>query len=1166
MKPAALRYGFACHCRRALVLVALFFLASGFFAGGTLAVETTAPAIRSAAEIDYPPFSIVDEQGRASGFSVELMRAALAAMGRDVTFRTGPWAEVRGWLETGETDALPLVGRTPEREPLFDFTFPYMTLHGAIVIRKGTSGIWGLGDLVGRHVAVMRGDNAEEFLRREDRGIDIRTTATFEEALRELSEGRHDAVFIQRLVALRLIQKGGITNLKVVNRPVEEFRQDFCFAVKEGDRDTLALLNEGLSIVTADGMYRHLHAQWFASMELPTHRRIVVGGDHNFPPFEYLDENGLPAGYNVDLTRAIAREVGLDIEIMLGPWTKNREALAGGEIDVIQGMFYSPQRDMTFDFSPSHAVNHCVAVVRKGEGPPPATVEELMQKRIVVQEGDITHDFALEKGFEQIAAADAQEDALRELAQGKHDVALVSRLTALYWIKQYGWENLVVGKKPFVSHEYCYAVPKNQKALLAQFSEGLNILEKTGEYRRIQEKWFGVYEGLPPDSAEIMRYVGLIAGPLFLLLIGFFLWSRSLRKQVSARTEELQKSEELQRAVIACSPVALYSIDPQGRTMTWNESAQRVFGWTEEEVVGKPLPIVPVERKEEFDRFRKCVMAGQSFVGKEVVRKKKDGTLFDGSLSAAPIRDGSGGMTGIVGALEDITERKLAESALKESEERLQAILEANANPIVVYDAEGFPQYLNPAFSKVFGWKLTELIGRRIPFVPEDQKELTAAKIDEIYSSGHPVKFVGKRLTKQGNTLDVIVSAAIIRGHDGQGTGMVVNLTDITEQKQLEIQLRQAQKMESVGRLAGGVAHDYNNMLSVILGYTELALDRVDESDSLHEDLEEVLSAARRSADITRQLLAFARQQTISPKVMDINEAVESMLKMLRRLIGEDIDLLWKPAKSIWPVQIDPAQLDQLLANLGVNARDAIGGVGTVVIETGMVVLDKAYCANHAGCVPGEYTMLEVSDDGSGMDQETLAQLFEPFFTTKQKGEGTGLGLATVYGIVKQNQGFVDVDSEPGKGTTFRIYLPRHDAVIEEKSKKAALEGLAARGETILVVEDETSILRISQKMLGTLGYGVLAAKSPTEALQLAEEYAGEIHLLLTDVVMPEMNGRELAERLEGFYRNLRVLFMSGYTANVIAHRGVLDDGVNFMQKPFSIQELAAKVREALEG
>jgi CheY-like chemotaxis protein len=369
-----------------------------------------------------------------------------------------------------------------------------------------------------------------------------------------------------------------------------------------------------------------------------------------------------------------------------------------------------------------------------------------------------------------------------------------------------------------------------------------------------------------------------------------------------------------------------------------------------------------------------------------------------------------------------------------------------------------------------------------------------------------------------------------------------------------------------VGRLAGGVAHDFNNMLGVILGHTEMALEQVDPAQPLHAGLTEIRNAATRSADLTRQLLAFARKQTIAPQVLDLNETVAGMLTMLKRLIGEDIDLHWQMEADLWPVRVDPSQIDQILANLCVNARDAISGVGKLTIELGNRTFDEDFCAAHAGLVPGEYVLLAVSDDGCGMDKETLSHLFEPFFTTKGMGQGTGLGLATVYGIVKQNHGFIDVSSEPGRGTTFKIYLPRDVGKAGPARRESAPEPLLRGQETILLVEDEPAILKMTKMMLERQNYTVLAARTPGEAIALAREHAGEIHLLVTDVVMPEMNGRDLAKNVMSLYPHVKRLFMSGHTANVIAHDSVLNEGMHFMQKPFSMKDLAVKVREALGG
>jgi signal transduction histidine kinase/CheY-like chemotaxis protein len=385
------------------------------------------------------------------------------------------------------------------------------------------------------------------------------------------------------------------------------------------------------------------------------------------------------------------------------------------------------------------------------------------------------------------------------------------------------------------------------------------------------------------------------------------------------------------------------------------------------------------------------------------------------------------------------------------------------------------------------------------------------------------------------------------------------------ENAKLETQFQLAQKIESIGQLAGGVAHDFNNMLGVILGHSELAMNQIDPNQPYFFDLEKIHQAATRSADITRQLLTFARKQAISPKILNVNETVESLLSMLRRLIGANINLIWMPGNTLWPVKADPSQIDQILINLCVNARDAIGGIGKIIVETGNSSLDKKYCAAHPDVVPGEYVRIAVSDNGCGMDKETLLRIFEPFFTTKEIGKGTGLGLASVYGAVKQNKGFINVCSEPNFDTVFTIYLPRHLSSIEQVSVDRAMKPAARGHETILLVEDEPDILMMTTKILKSLGYFVLAVGAPGEAIQLVSQLAGEIHLLLTDVVMPEMNGRDLANKLLTFQPEVKCLFMSGYTADIISDQGVLAHGLNFIQKPFSVTDLAFKIREALE-
>ena len=389
------------------------------------------------------------------------------------------------------------------------------------------------------------------------------------------------------------------------------------------------------------------------------------------------------------------------------------------------------------------------------------------------------------------------------------------------------------------------------------------------------------------------------------------------------------------------------------------------------------------------------------------------------------------------------------------------------------------------------------------------------------------------------------------------------------ERARLESEFRQTQKMESVGRLAGGVAHDFNNMLGVILGRLELAIKQVSPAAPLYADLIDIRDAAVRSATLTRQLLAFARKQTVAPRALDLNDVVTLMSKMLRRLIGENIDLRWLAHADLWPVNVDPAQIDQILTNLCLNARDAVPNVGTITIETSNSTLDDAFCAVHPGSVAGDYASLAVSDDGCGMEKEQLVHAFEPFFTTKAVGRGTGLGLSTVYGIVKQNDGFIDVESEPNHGTTVRIYLPRYlGQAVDEPPAETAAESAGALprgGETILLVEDEPALLRLTTRMLEDQGYTVMAASTPGGAIELARNGACRASLLITDVIMPEMNGQTLDENLLSICPRLKCLFVSGYPADVIARHGVLGEGTHFLEKPFSDVRLAAAVRSALD-
>lgn len=613
--------------------------------------------------------------------------------------------------------------------------------------------------------------------------------------------------------------------------------------------------------------------------------------------------------------------------------------------------------------------------------------------------------------------------------------------------------------------------------------------------------------------------------------------------------------------------IAMYTTDKKIQFI--NAAGRAMLGWsTDENLALRSIDeVYPTWAIRKIEEIALSIVQEKGIWSGETAIRGKNGEEIPVSQVIMYHRGQDGQLDYISTIMRDLTDRKKGEQALRASEENLRITLESIGDGVIAADSTGHITRMNAVAERLTGWSLEEALGMTLTEVLKIVDE-SSIHHSENYMVAAQQNQTGYAVLKSRNGGERVIakSGAPIRNDSDEIVGVVMVFRDITAHRKLEEQLRQSEKLKVVGQLAGGVAHDFNNMLGVILGRVELILGDLEKNSSLYDNLKIIQTAAERSAALTRQLLTFARKQIIAPRQLDLNDTVESMLKMLRRLIGEDIDLIWKPAVPLGPVNMDPSQIDQILINLCVNARDAIAGVGRLTIETDRQTFDDTYCRDHAGVIPGDFVLLAVSDTGCGMDKKTLDNLFEPFFTTKGVGQGTGLGLATVYGIVTQNKGFINVYSEPGLGTTFKIYLPLQTTDEDTATGIPAMKKSTGGDETILLVEDEPMVLDLTTTMLQVLGYTVLVAHEPGEAISLAEEHPGHIDLLMTDVVMPGMNGRDLARKITSLFPGIKLLFMSGYTADIIAHQGVLDEGVAFIQKPFSMADMAVKLRGALKS
>jgi PAS domain S-box-containing protein len=696
---------------------------------------------------------------------------------------------------------------------------------------------------------------------------------------------------------------------------------------------------------------------------------------------------------------------------------------------------------------------------------------------------------------------------------------------------------------------------------VAEVFPGIREFGLLDVFRRVWKT--GKPESLPISFYQDDRIIGWRENFVFRLPSGEIV---TVYDDITARKqaeEALLESEEIYRVTAQKTGQIVYEYNPATGKIKWEGAIEALTGQTYEDFQSVDIDAWALRV---HDEDRKAVVDALDIAQQECSTydveyrfRQKNGSYLFIEEHGIFLPDSEGKAVRMLGSLKDITERKQAEKQLSSEKTLLKAIIDNIPVLLTHYDPDTNMLYLNNEFEKVVGWTTEEV--RNIDMMEKVYPDPDYRKQAMDYMQRTGAEWREFRLqSKSGKVIDSEWSN--IRLDDGTQIGIGI---DITKRKQAEEQFHQAQKMESVGRLAGGVAHDFNNMLTAIIGFSEVIRSALDSNDPLVEDVQEILNAAGNAAQLTRQLLAFSRKQTIDPRVIDINEIIEHSSKMLGRIIEEDIELLFVPGKDLGSIKADPGQIDQILVNLAVNARDAMPGGGKLTVETQNVELEDKKCHKCSESMFGSYVMLAISDNGCGMEKEILDHIFEPFFTTKRTGEGTGLGLSTVFGIVHQHSGHINVYSEPGEGTTFKIYLPRVDEEVEAIARPVEQASVTGT-ETILLVEDDDMVRKLACRLLEKSGYHVLEAENGGEAYLICKDFDQEIHLLFTDVVMPNLNGKEVYEQIAEMRPKIKVLYMSGYTENAIAHRGVLEEGTLFLHKPFQANALLTKVREALDS
>ncbi len=915
---------------------------------------------------------------------------------------------------------------------------------------------------------------------------------------------------------------------------------------------------------------------------------LLIRGDWNFPPYEFI-EDGRPTGFNVELMQAVADVMGLEITIELGPWAQVRRELESRRIQALTGMFYSREREMLVDFTSPHIVVSHAIFVREDSGI--NGLEDLKGKEIIVQEGDIMHDYAKKNlSSSRIAAVEDPLQALHLLASGRHDCALIGKLQGLYLARKAGIQGLKAVGEPMLPREYCFAVRDGDAQLQALLNEGLGIVRTSGRYKQIYHKWFGALDD-QKSLKEALKALAWVFVPLLLLLGLAILWSWSLRRTVRIRTRDLSRelaerqkaqdalrtSEARFKTIFSSAAVGIGLVDSRGIFLQVNAALSVLLGRPPEELIGRDSrEMVKPSRRQELERaMEELAAGGAGYQRVEVSLQREDGREVWVDLSVTALRNSLGATEALLGMAVDVTERRQAEEALRESEERFRNYFDLGLVGMAITSTEKAFLEVNGHLCRILGYSREELQKKTwADLTHPDDLARDVQLWNQVLDGGQESYTLEKRFIRSdGSIIYTDLAVRGLRRPDGRVSLFISLLQDITgrvkaeqERQRLQAQLLHAQKMEAVGILASGIAHDFNNILQALSGYVELM--RLDDSGASDQTgyLNSMDKSIRRAAELVMGLLTFSRRLEPELKAMDLNREVLNAVGILERTLPKMISLETRLGQDLRPIMGDPNQLEQVILNLGGNAGDAMPRGGRLVFETLNLAMNDEQSREILDAGPGDYVLLRVSDTGSGMDEATVRHIFDPFFTTKKVGAGTGLGLASFYGIVKNHGGHINCRSRPEEGTVFEIFLPALDKSARISEEEPARVRIQTGTENILLVDDEPPILDVASHVLSRYGYKTIVANSGEQALEIFDSRAGSIDLVVLDLGMPGMGGRACLMELRRRNPALKVLVASGYSMEGLAKELAGLGASGFVSKPYRLPDLLTHIRRTLDG